>query len=198
MSSWLRYMHGELVNDDGDCGISGDCESGQESSRPRSNDGANTLISGSILVLRLRTYVHLIRSNFLIPQNVHFHNFHYFFHMKIQLFRRKWNHWENDIFMKCITGNYHLLFSMWKFTISSLIIFIDNFELSLLYKHYSSKIFSNKFISEKNLSTKAAFNQTNFEEMQIFQKFMRKLSKMCPKQWKHISNPLRKLVARTY
>lgn len=79
-------MHGELVNDDGDCGISGDCESGQESSRPRSNDGANTLISGSILVLRLRTYVHLIRSNFLVTQNVHFHNFHFFFIRKYNYF----------------------------------------------------------------------------------------------------------------
>lgn len=68
-------MHGELVNDDGDCGISGDWEIwGQESSSPRSNDGAKTLISGKILVRRLYTrafnmkhYIFLIN-----PHNIDF------------------------------------------------------------------------------------------------------------------------------
>lgn len=60
-------MCGELVNDDGDCGISGDCEiCGQESSSPRSNDGAKTLISGSILVRRL--YIRAFSFN---TQNAH-------------------------------------------------------------------------------------------------------------------------------
>lgn len=168
MSSWLRYMHGELVNDDGDCGISGDCESGQESSRPRSNDGANTLISGSILVLRLRTYVHLIRSNFLVTQNVHFHNFHFFFSNENTIISPKmktlWKQHLNEIHY-CELPPIIFYVKLYQIFID-----FDWFWITATLQALFIKDILEWIYCQRILSTKAAFNQTNFEEMQILQR----------------------------